>query len=43
MLLLIAVAVRAALCGQANRRGCGGKARLNLTNLADPLHHLQAI
>ena len=41
-LLLIALVVRAALRAEANRSGGGGKARLNLTDLADPLHHLQA-
>ena len=42
MLPLIAVAVLAALRGEADRGGGGGEARLNLTDLANPLHHLQA-
>jgi len=42
MLLLIALGVRAALYGEADRSGGGGKARLNLTDLANPLHHLEA-
>lgn len=43
MLPLIALAVRAALRGEADRGGGGGEAGLNLTDLPDPLHHLQAI
>jgi hypothetical protein len=42
MLPLIALAVRAALRGEADRGGGGGEAGLNLTDLADPLHNLQA-
>jgi hypothetical protein len=38
----IAVAVRAALRAEADRRSGGGETRLNLTDLANPLHHLQA-
>jgi hypothetical protein len=40
---LIALAVRAALRGEADRSGGGGETRLNLWNLADPLHNLQTI